>query len=150
MLPYAPPSPATAISVYRSPQVEPDYQKLLRRSASPFSEAELGTTLKRLESLRGTEENFNEALNRAGNWTLRLYENVVSQGERWVAPHMTVSPNDEVVLEWWNGEKKLTVYVSEETTEYVKVWGADIFEEMEDGNTDESRQAYYLWNWLVK
>jgi hypothetical protein len=60
---------------------------------------------------------------------------------------VTAGVNGEVVLEWWHGEKKLTVYVTSESVEYLKVWGDDIGSEMEDG--DAAPVAPALWRWLT-
>lgn len=62
----------------------------------------------------------------------------------WSAPNVTASPHGEVVLEWWNREKKLTVYVSEAQSDFVKVWGPDIDEEMEDGILSDGQTASLL------
>jgi hypothetical protein len=84
---------------------------------------------------------------RAIQWTIALYDE--AKGETWIAPHATASANGEAVLEWWNGQKKLTLYFSEEGVEYIKSWGVDIFAEMEDGNADTSEARSLLWKWLV-
>lgn len=62
----------------------------------------------------------------------------------WIDPNVTASPHGEVVLEWWNNEKKLTIYVNEKLSEYVKVWGPDIDEEMEDGVLSDDQTANML------
>ena len=63
----------------------------------------------------------------------QLYSTATQLNLYWNAPNVTASLLGEVVLEWWNHEKKLTLYVDEEKTEYVKVWGDDIDAEMDDG-----------------
>lgn len=63
----------------------------------------------------------------------QLYSSATQLNIDWDAPNVTASSLGEVVLEWWNHEKKLTLYVDEEQTQYVKVWGEDIDTEMDDG-----------------
>ena len=61
----------------------------------------------------------------------------------------TKESDDEIVLEWWKGEKKLAIYASPGAIEYVKVWGPDIFSEMEDGNIENAQDFQSLWRWLT-
>lgn len=62
----------------------------------------------------------------------------------WRDPNVTASPHGEVVLEWWNKEKKLTIYVSENQSDYVKVWGSDIDNEMDDDALSDGQIAELL------
>lgn len=63
----------------------------------------------------------------------------------WREPHVSLD-GEAVILEWWCGAKKLTVYVQERSAEYVKVWGANIQDEMEEG---ELTEYLSLWTWLT-
>jgi hypothetical protein len=54
-----------------------------------------------------------EAIGHAVGWIEELYEDTLTTGERWMAPN--------VVFEWWEAQRKLTVYIHPETVEYVKV-----------------------------
>jgi hypothetical protein len=74
-------------------------------------------------------------------------ETFVTAYSVWSNPNVTASPYGEVVLEWWNNEKKLTIYVSNNQSDYVKVWGADIDKEMDDGTIAESHIGNLLM-WL--
>ncbi len=65
----------------------------------------------------------------------------------WQKPHITENEND-FIFEWWNNNKKLTIYVSPTSVEYVKMWGLDIINEMEDGEIHEKEELSELWNWL--
>ena len=53
-------------------------------------------------------------------------------------------------LEWWEDQKKLTIYVHPETVEYIKVWGPDIFSDMEDGEVEGAEDYRALWRWLTE
>src|SRR5213078_2622374 len=50
-------------------------------------------------------------------------DRVTAQGAPWFAPHVTSSAEGEVVFEWWNDPRKLTVYCTAEDANFVKVWG---------------------------
>lgn len=63
-------------------------------------------------------------------------------------PHRSESPWGDVVFEWWYGDKKLTIYFGHEHIEYVKVWGDNIDEEMDDGTIADHSGFDELWRWL--
>jgi hypothetical protein len=86
---------------------------------------------------------------RAEKW-LDCLEQVIIYGQmRWWAPLINVSPNDEIVFEWWNGEKKLVIYIEEDSADYIQVWGADIDDEMSDGQANSLEKIDDLWHWLL-
>jgi len=114
-------------------------------------------TLTQLQNLLTWEANWNsygaispshDAVLRAEDWIVRLFLEVADLGRIWISPNVTASANGEVVFEWWYGQKKLTVYVSDESTEYVQVWGDDIDAEMSEGNADSPNACRSLWLWL--
>lgn len=81
-------------------------------------------------------------------WIEEMYRTALESSGKWIDPHVSQDNGENIVFEWWKGNKELTVYVSSESKEYLKVWGADIFSEMEDGDIDkENSQA--LWRWLT-
>lgn len=65
--------------------------------------------------------------------------------------HLIVNRTEEteVIFEWFNGEKELSVYVSDESIDYIKAWGTNIHTEMEDGILDNPSSVRSLWQWLV-
>jgi hypothetical protein len=91
-----------------------------------------------------------ESINHAFVWIKNLYEDTSKSGKQWIAPNIVADADGNVVFEWWQGQKKLTVYIHPETVEYVKVWGPDIFSEMEDGNVEQVEDRCALWNWLTR
>lgn len=68
-------------------------------------------------------------------------------GYEWVRPHVSSSEDGEVVLEWWRGEHKLTIYISTDSADFLKVWGPDIATQMTDGPVI-GNQFQGLWRWL--
>ena len=67
----------------------------------------------------------------------------------WYVPLLNISGDNEIVLEWWNQSKKITIYVSEESIDYIKVWGADMDNEMEDGSISLEDDLTHLWQWIA-
>jgi len=66
---------------------------------------------------------------------------------QWKDPLVNVN-EDEIVFEWWNDPKKISIYVEHESIQYIKVWGADMDNQMEDGEIRNVSQMLSLWQWL--
>lgn len=112
-----------------------------------------------LESLRTWENNWDglnsvapndDAIDFAICAIGSFVERVAIAQKNWIAPHVSASSDGEVVLEWWNKDRKLTLYVSAGVIEFIKVWGANIASEMEDGMFTLTDEDYFevLWDWL--
>ncbi len=80
-------------------------------------------------------------------WVTELYRDI--RPALWIRPHVVADADGDVVFEWWNGRKKLTVYVTPNTVEYVKVAGPDIASDMEDGTVGVDCDRLDLWHWLL-
>jgi hypothetical protein len=65
----------------------------------------------------------------------------------WITPHISSSESGVATLEWWAKDKKLTIYADQAAPTYIKVWGADIDDEMEDGVL-HNQSHLSLWRWL--
>src|SRR6266566_9703477 len=53
----------------------------------------------------------------------------------WFAPSITADAAEgDVVFEWWYGPRKVTMYISPFSTEYVQVWGNDPKCKIDDGD----------------
>lgn len=76
-----------------------------------------------------------------------LFGRAVKLGS-WTTPHITLSENNEIVFEWWQGNKKITLYFGEGEPEYIKVWGTDIDDEMDSGPLTDGWNLTSLWLWL--
>ena len=85
----------------------------------------------------------------AENWIGRLFLEVADSGRSWIRPNVIADANGDVVFEWWYGKKKLTVYIGDESAEYVKVWGTDIHSEMSEGDAEAISTCRALWLWLT-
>lgn len=89
------------------------------------------------------------AVNRALIWVQQMYSDVNLTTKQWQEPHVTASEDGDVLLEWWNGDKGLSIYISENSVSYLKDWGPNIAEEMEDGVVASSEKQRQLWHWLM-
>ena len=69
-------------------------------------------------------------------------------GLPWIEPLINYV-DQEVTLEWWNANKKLTIYFSDAAIDYIRVWGPNIKNEMEDGEIMNPFSFVALWQWLI-
>jgi hypothetical protein len=65
----------------------------------------------------------------------------------WQSPYISASEDGEIVFEWWNGIRKLTIYVGAEQSTFLKSWGPHIVNDMEDGVLTHTWDRS-LWVWL--
>jgi hypothetical protein len=63
-------------------------------------------------------------------------------------PHVTVSQEGAIVLEWWNETKKLTIYIDENSIDYLKSWDEDSHIKMEDGLITSKKMIEEILTWL--
>ena len=64
------------------------------------------------------------------------------------APYLTWSAEGEIVLEWRAGEKQLIFYINDQQITFLKAWGDDIYNTMEEGGISSPQQVSTLWQWL--
>lgn len=79
----------------------------------------------------------------------KLYSISLKNKWWWYDPLVNISGNNEIVLEWWNQSKKITIYVSNDLIDYIKVWGPDMDNEMEDGSISTDNNLTSLWQWIA-
>jgi hypothetical protein len=85
-------------------------------------------------------------ISRALSHVSQMYAEV--KASSWRAPHVSASENGEVSFEWWNADRKLTVYFTRNGVEYIRVWGFHIEDEMSAGFFDERNSFLSAWEWL--
>jgi hypothetical protein len=119
---------------------------------------QLDDTLKRIRNLLKHDAGWNgydslapnpDAVAHAENWISRLFLEVAELGWVWIKPNVIADAEGEVVFEWWYGKKKLTVYIGDESAEFVQVWGTEIHSEMLDGEAESISMCRSLWLWLT-
>ena len=89
------------------------------------------------------------AVQYATHWIDLYYQELVDSGQDWLEPNVTASADGEVVFEWRHGIKVLTIYIGNQSAEYIRDWGADINTEMENGYANSPQIRRTLWKWLM-
>jgi hypothetical protein len=127
-------------------------------SNKEFARKELSSTLAEIYDLLTWPEGWNGydacapkygAVQYANHWIELFYLEIIDLRLDWLEPNVTASAEGEVVFEWRHGLNRLTVYVGNQSAEYVKDWGADINTEMEDGYANSPSIRRALWKWLM-
>jgi hypothetical protein len=122
--------------------------------------ADLERTFAEIDALKYLEAGWNghdvaapkiEAIHEATTWIERMYDDVVRSELAWLKPHVAADENGEVTFEWWNGDKGLAIYVSPDGgVSYLKDWGPDMLDDMEDGPLATPQERRDLWAWFTR
>jgi len=81
-------------------------------------------------------------------WLFDMFAIASRSSSPWHQPNIFASPDAEAVFEWWHQQRSITVYTKEATASYLKAWGPDIYDEMEDGDATAHQVREMLWSWL--
>lgn len=90
----------------------------------------------------------NSTIDTAISWIDNLRKIVEHQEMWWDEPLVNINHEGEIVFEWWHQKRKITVYVLQENIDYIKIWGKDIDNEMEEGALTSSEDISLLWQWI--
>jgi hypothetical protein len=85
---------------------------------------------------------------RAGSTVAQLYEDA-AETESWFAPLASVDEDGDVALEWWRDDRKLTLYISPNTVEYIQVERPAVSSDLVDGIIETPEDRRKLWRWLT-
>ena len=110
----------------------------------------------KLASIRGYQEDWDnngsakpnaEAIANAEARLPELYRICTSVGV-WRDPHISASEDGEIVFEWWNGQRKVTLYFLPEAMEVIRSWGTNIDTEMDERPVPSLDRFLAVWAWL--
>lgn len=134
---------ASSVQRVKAISEQSDNYAVLELSSWSYSPAH--KTHRRIAELGSDNETYKYTI----EWLKQLRKLVAADQMWWGEPLVNLSFDSEIVFEWWHGTKKLTVYILGNTAEYIKVWGTDIDNEMEDGTSSSPAELTDLWKWLV-
>lgn len=72
---------------------------------------------------------------------------IIDSGWVWKTPFLSSDENGHITIQWNSGNQELHVEISEDTEEYIKIWGPNIEHEMYLGILKPSDYVA-LWDWL--
>lgn len=147
-----------AVRTYRAFYVGSPGNSFSVWNSKEIARSEISPTLNEIYNLLTWPDGWNgydactpkyEAVQYADHWIELFYQEIISSRLDWIEPNVTASAEGEVVFEWRRGIKALTIFIGNETAEYVKDWGADVNTEMEDGYANSPIIRKALWKWLM-
>lgn len=150
-------SVATDDSVTEAIRKVSDAYHHLSMAALDTSRASLEASYEKLNSLRLREENWDSygsaapqpvSIAQAEDILGQFFSASLEENALWLEPHLSSSEAGAITIEWWSRDKKLTIYAEAGEPSYIKVWGTDIDNEMEDGVVGQ-QDPVSLWRWLV-
>ena len=133
----AEPGPAAWIEVF----VQPATSSPVRGRFFEWKE-----TLSRLPS--PDEAPSQRAVNRAALLLEDLEYIAGSRGIQFSEPNASVDSEGQILLEWWVGDRKLSIYVSEDVAEHMRIGGAALDSPIEEGLVECEDDLLELWRWL--
>lgn len=63
-------------------------------------------------------------------------------------PLISYSAHNEIIFEWWNKDRRLTLYIDDTEITFVESWGSNIVDDMTDGVIATAEDLNDAWRWL--
>jgi hypothetical protein len=107
--------------------------------------------------IKGRQENWDDkgskkpnsgSIYNATNILTDILNSVVENGNKWINPFISSDEDGDINIEWHFRKHQLHLEITEESTEYIKVWGENIEDEMWLG-TFNKNDHLVLWYWLL-
>lgn len=89
-----------------------------------------------------------EALVSATKFLKQLGGILAKAGGEWREPHFSTEDHGDVEFAWWNEDKTLLISITETDVHYLRVWGPDINNEMDENVNPTSEKLIEIWHWL--
>jgi hypothetical protein len=81
-------------------------------------------------------------------WVLQIHKDAVREGS-WFEPYVATDEDGDVVFEWRRNNRKLVIYISPSTVEYLKVERPAVTSDIADGVVKTPKEYRALWHWLA-
>lgn len=96
---------------------------------------------------RGSAKPNQLAVAKASALSQLLFEQASRTHYAWQTPFVSSNEEGDVLLEWWYGQHKLSIYLAADSVHFLRVWGPNVADEMDDGEL-VGDQFIGLWRWL--
>lgn len=96
---------------------------------------------------KGSQKPNSSAINTAKALLTEFSLSVIESGQVWKTPFISSDEDGHVTIAWKNEKQELHLDISEEGTQYIKVWGTNIEHEMHMSALVPS-EYITLWKWL--
>jgi hypothetical protein len=131
--------------------------QIVPENEQPLTSRRLDASLASLEVLqdnwdgRGSLHPSMELIASAREVLALVHAGATARRLRWTEPHIGSNERGQITLEWWQGDRALSLFVrSPDRVDYLKSWGADIDGQMEDGEVVRMADFAALSRWLYE
>lgn len=90
-----------------------------------------------------------ETVAAARRWLTDLSQIVARTHLPWHDPHITATPDGDILFEWWRGERKLSVYAAGDEIAYIMTWKEAGEIRQDDGDARGAEAQAHIWSWLI-
>jgi hypothetical protein len=123
-----------------------------REEVMPYLERSLASLAELPDRVRSSDLFENEiseaALTSATIFLKQLGGLVVKAGEQWHEPHLSTEDHGDVEFAWWHNGKSLLISVTDTDVHYLRAWGSNINNEMDEDVNPNPDKLIALWRWL--
>ena len=151
-------SPTLYVGTASATQEGDTAKKVLRDERLDVAPVALNAVRQRLGKLNwwganwdgyGSAKPHSDAVGSARSAVSEFFRGAALTQYGWSDPHISANESGDVVLEWWQDYRKVTVYVTPTETSYVLVWGDNMETEMDEGTITSARHDFErIWSWL--
>jgi hypothetical protein len=83
-------------------------------------------------------------------WVTELAAAVDIQHGVWIDPTITDNDGNQIVFEWWHGDKKLISRVGADSVEFIRRWGSRASRQREELILPSETQIIQWWSWFTR
>jgi hypothetical protein len=134
------------------------FLRAIATGTRPAHEPLLETLDQRLSEVSGYQANWDgndseapsaDAIAKARGFLQEVFRSAVEQTSGdWRSPHISANEEGHIVFEWWNGQRKLTIYFGPQSASFIRSWGPHLFDDMQDGPLVIEEFGNH-WAWLL-
>ena len=84
----------------------------------------------------------------ADYWVLQIYKHAIEMGS-WFEPYVATDEDGDIMFEWRRNNRKLVLYISPRTVEYLKIERPAVTSDIADGVVKTPDESRALWRWLT-
>lgn len=96
---------------------------------------------------KGSKKPNPRVLSQARDTLESFFYSVINSGRLWKTPFVSSGEDGHITIQWNSGDHELHLEIRKEGTEYIKVWGANIENDMHLGIL-KPEDFFKLWDWL--
>lgn len=136
----------TVINVYRGPT----YQETIEASRKRIIAERFAVLAQREDNWDGydSKKPTEQILTHARAVIDAFVNTIISNGHVLLTPFISTDEAGHITVQWNKKPRELHLHITQQETQYLKVWGPNINTEMEEGILNSDKYTM-LWEWLT-